>query len=1620
MATISHFESLSWPYEKFSTYLSSSDFPAFETLMIIEGKLTTATSLSAARYILMNCLSANRDPSACMDKVDQPIRSRLHLYGLHRLILFTKTMDQIPSNMFSRLKKVHIDDDEGLFNIGMDLEVTMPPVFSRFTIGRIPLRMAICEIYLHMTYHKDRANPTHDERRILQKILKCQYKYADTEFKEELYGIKTGLDHSEYARRVMEGKAGEFRYSAKAVSIGSKLIRLQHEHRSKSRDPYSPLYNHASIDFHFTDLEQFKASVPSWAQQQEVGSRPPQLSVSKNPWHRVDPELQRLIPSEGPLTIKNSRTHVIMSLLQLFSVAGLGDGSAPGFISNIESLTPLFRQVYCQLFKKNQITGVREIHILDIVSRCFVRLRENISRRICNLDRREMLTSGDRKFSVIRSEMRKMVKGCPEGLIPNIFHMSEDMTTWAQQFQIPSFNHLLMPHSNEFSLVHSWSKLILEKFMTKKIELPSHLLKELLRFPNRLYTDDDLNEINRLKNETHGKLRRGENYGVIENGIGMWMGILHYTSSHYHLALISLIQEVFNRCLSRKFSASHPNILELVKHNSYVSSDDRYRILVVYSNDKILVREVLELYETVSANLNRLFNIKLSSKSATGPLIGEFNSVFFTYETYLSATIKFATQCCALNNTDAAEEYIHQSYSSVRSAFENGLSVTGCMVAHMMNVERFYWIFQTGEGQVNDLKKLYGENWNSLPYQVGIYPLYSPALMVISPPEMHNYMNLKIAIQDGDTRMSRIYSNIYTISSSFTDQVGANRTTSGDLPQTISIKIMTASSDRLDRYRKKIETTEADLIQRLDEMPLAQFIKSETIKDEKFKMHSTILSRSAEDAMKSQRKLLFFGRVGAYASAECFTLSAQQSSKSKGPTGVVSTGKTYREILQEIVSTAPIEHIQTQDDLITYFPTIRTFESLEPYYHEPPANRIRDTPRTMMSYRELRISDDYYELSLPIVQVISHAWFKVAINEGEEGRYERSTQTIKRTCPWYRQESLSETLRTLSVDQSNTRAVQRVIKHLVSKFSKKLNRTMKCFVYGPSSSTMLTTVSNIYKYNYAPSKTMTLNQDPVTQQKYYDDVSPALMIANLLYYTTKMQTDVMMSELDMMEANGREAMTFIQDALTNSYLNSRITQDARIILVSLVIMSQVDHDTKRRIIETLDVPIHTWVRKNNFNMETKEWERGPWTMAITYRASTYTVSGDEYVREILCHPRSSRVSHDLWMVYEHARQMTGSRPDPPPARRTRNYLVREDKHRRTGHVYPVNDRRDANITVTETKDESRHIYENILKHPASAFEIRQHGERFQLYCFDTQLMTARPKFSQVNDEQIGQKLIYRGDNESIHWLMKTNPFRHNVSMLNVRRHMKSEMLLQSEIELNPRDVHFARRFQIRTPDQAEEYKRNTPSEIIAIFQEGEVLQPELLLATNYEILYPDVLTTSSESEQESKQAPSREDQDFYEMMLKASEEMEGIDYGTPSPDDEALMDVDITTEFIDSVLPTFTRRQEMILTEGLGFYNRANLQVRLYMLDIFGTDRINSEPMIMCMIGMIKEKATTRIIDTHEKQMMAAIYKSLMKTAVAMNYHITTERIRASRVQPSMISKTYQRYFQTSDDVVGL
>merc|ERR1712118_477670 len=102
-----------------------------------------------------------------------------------------------------------------------------------------------------------------------------QFEYDRSRGKGEPDGISEESDIL-HAQSVLHCSDSDYRYCAKSINISSKLQKQQSHHQMKLIDGLSKLLSHDTIDFSFSELNLFKSSVSSSAQ--EVHNQLPQFN----------------------------------------------------------------------------------------------------------------------------------------------------------------------------------------------------------------------------------------------------------------------------------------------------------------------------------------------------------------------------------------------------------------------------------------------------------------------------------------------------------------------------------------------------------------------------------------------------------------------------------------------------------------------------------------------------------------------------------------------------------------------------------------------------------------------------------------------------------------------------------------------------------------------------------------------------------------------------------------------------------------------------------------------------------------------------------------------------------------------------------------------------------------------------------------------------------------------------------------------------------------------------------------------------------------------------------------------------------------------------------------------
>jgi len=493
---------------------------------------------------------------------------RLNAWLLNRVIIASKIMAENPPRyMRQETDDAILDEDEEGEKTGEVNTFTKDNVMgliSPISLSEVhSFKAAISISYMGCLFNKDKGEETVGFVKMFNKIMtqeilfeetRIEYTgfldHANTERKEikedKKEEVETEGDEKSKKRVVNEEsitKEHEFDASW-ACEIGRKIKKvIQTKRGLKGRQEYESylrrqFYRHvrkARID----TLASLKAS---------ANMDYPKKRLEEGGFQNVT----AMTKEEG--VNYNKRNKVIYEITRLLSLDQV-DIYPLTTHAKLSDLIDKQCGVLCNLFKKQQLGGVREIFVLDILSRLEVLYLESWSRMICEELEIEMLTKGDYKYVVSKEHWESVNAKVNDNNYKLSGHDSGDSETWCQKFIMTCFGRVLKelcPGDIFSRITHC-----LNAVANKKLELPIKLLNLF-----RKYKHDKTKKsfygspCDRLKEEFNGdeserQLLLNMNGIFLKNVSNMMQGILHYTSSMVHAGHLLLCQELEKKFISQ-------------------------------------------------------------------------------------------------------------------------------------------------------------------------------------------------------------------------------------------------------------------------------------------------------------------------------------------------------------------------------------------------------------------------------------------------------------------------------------------------------------------------------------------------------------------------------------------------------------------------------------------------------------------------------------------------------------------------------------------------------------------------------------------------------------------------------------------------------------------------------------------------------------------------------------------------------------------------------------------------------------------------------------------------------------------------------------------------------------
>jgi hypothetical protein len=990
---------------RISSIDKSSNTLGMIIMIYMEDKRSTSKMLQDVRYLIMSALSMFNYYDDILRKFVDPIRTPLQSYLLTKILDYVKN-DQVSSMILSsHFGKLNVESGTGdTFDKYSGAQINLPRIL---TCGSpINFKQMLCEMYFTMLFNKNQDDPTHASFQILSKILEGEKMLEKVKLSTMLHVGAHGDDQEDALTLINDPKKNQF--SRRAITIASKLQSSSKFNRSNNGVAHIIASRNHEINKTLDNFATYKSSSVF-------------VNAVYNVNVRTESAAEQLINSDlmgddgkrKEIKVKVSANQGTQNPRRR-CIEGVSELIQLGYVNSFDLIkNHLLDPFRYQIFKKNQIGGVREILILDIKKRVLVNVLESISRVICRDDDREMLTHGDKKNMLIRDLIRHLKRGDNKKIVMNY---NFDKTKWAPSFMPIQFLYMFVPFKKMYPSLFRFIALSLISHSNKEFILPERLI--------RVWNNDPENSYHHRMDENLQKLK--EEYLTTKklsyvNESNMGQGILHYTSSYFHLCVISLRDEIYKKlCIKVKIDPG--------EWRDLVSSDDSYtaHALPMDSVKKAKIRIIL--FMKAQEITERVMNVWTStSKSSISMLIYEFNSLFGSNLTMFPTIFKFALASVHPQNTDSFFRMVKEGYIASRQIVENGGSLELYMIAQKLNKIYAESIYHTHMGGQNDLQRFLLLP-KHLPYQLGIYPIGDPGLMIMFGPEFHNYEALRhINLFSEDERKiflnmhtlvkindPEIYSAINSIDDVF---VGVNR-----------IEARMGPIQRLEYIKRALPITWETIQSRIINDPLLLFNKPKNKEELEVKVYMKLFQHSAAEALRTTAASIYYGRVSASVTANAFIIPF-----------VSKEVTTYSSCIMELMNQEP-----NPIDLTVLYPHKDDYELIRKLSPLEFDFQSRD-PLETQNIRTLQTNKLVQRIHNPIVSILNHFW------SGEEvekpNSYNRDWINLQESVKVLRP-TLEQTLDQFPGDKDQQiRALLLVILRLMSYN----NKPMKAIIYGPSS-----------------------------------------------------------------------------------------------------------------------------------------------------------------------------------------------------------------------------------------------------------------------------------------------------------------------------------------------------------------------------------------------------------------------------------------------------------------------------------------------------------------------------------------------------------------------------------------
>lgn len=810
--------------EKFSKY--ARDCAGHILLLYLNNKTDVEELITSQRYLIMKVLEdVGSSPWVFVDRFPKVFRSRLTCY------YFKKTLDLMHFYETNKISKIPRQGQEIILYDYLNIR-------SLFSTQHISLSMKVNEFYFGYVISKERNTGKDKTFKVLSKLIKCEQK-----FRNQVHGsiFTQGTDYEEFKTNMPLIK-----FFSKAFS--DLLVgKFGPDYKKKILQDFT----HGAARDTFSELATLKVSARDHSKDVEV-------KLGGESTEKIYQEISKMYPEE---ILK--RPYCMESITQLIKEY---EEDTKTKISHVSQLAPwclkklLIKGYFdSDQFNKSQHGGEREIHVLEIKARVVQFYVEKISRVICSYFPSETTVNPKTKETFVKDHYRMSRSVLGEEFVT--VSKSADATTWCQFHHTSHFAAMLVNILPEeltnfvISALSLWPR--------KRMSFP---LKQASSLAANIHLHTDNSTYMQFKTEFNkgtGMFTspRSNNVEVIS---GMFQGILHSTSSLYHV----MIQEVMKQMVIT-ICNSRLGIKDVVV-SVVEGSDDSGKMISVKGkpSPKLYKRlKRLLLWKERVSPLLSVFCNEAKSSIGTHDLI-EYNSEWSVRHMTIKPTFRWVTAAQSLSVTERFIDRFRIYNNMITDCLTGGASTLECSVIQLFQCTMHYMLMGVANQNNKELVISYIE------------------MLMKDPNPMHGFFPLDEDVACGVLGVEYTLHRLYKTTSfgkslKFIAEADVGMDLSPeDLPSWMKSKDLSSVRLKFSNMRLFYKVLErmnleplSDAISAVDKDPEILFSKSNSWSDEQHNLVLKVYSKGVKESISNRSSMLRMASASAYLlSNRCFSL----------------------------------------------------------------------------------------------------------------------------------------------------------------------------------------------------------------------------------------------------------------------------------------------------------------------------------------------------------------------------------------------------------------------------------------------------------------------------------------------------------------------------------------------------------------------------------------------------------------------------------------------------------------------------------------------------------------------------------------------------------------------------